>query len=86
MHAVVRRSIQVLVALLVLGFVLAFVAWVWPTPYRYDHLTTDGSTYPVRINRWNGDADMLVPDEGWVPVEGETGAPDQQNATAVAAR
>jgi hypothetical protein len=40
----------------------------------------------VRINRVTGDADMLVPDEGWVPVEGEAGEPNPQNVRAVAAR
>lgn len=49
--------------------VLAFVLFVWPTRWRYDHMTVDGNIVVVRINRMNGLADMLVPDEGWVPVE-----------------
>ena len=56
--------------LLVFAIVAAFAVFVWPTRYRYDHLTTDGNLLPVRIDRFNGNADMLVPDEGWVPVEG----------------
>ncbi len=47
-----------------------FAAYVWPTEYRYDHMTVDGNIVPVRIDRFNGDADMFVPDEGWIPVEG----------------
>ena len=42
--------------------------------------STGGDTYPVRINRFTGDADALVPGEGWVPVEelwqDEENAPD----------
>lgn len=49
----------------------AFAAFVWPTRWRYDHMTVDGDLVPVRIDRFNGNADMLVPDSGWVPVEGE---------------
>ena len=32
-------------------------------------MTTDGNFVPVRIDRFSGEADMLVPEEGWVPVE-----------------
>ena len=55
--------------LIVLGIVAAFAAFVWPTRWRYDHMTVDGDLVPVRIDRFSGDADMLVPDEGWIPVE-----------------
>ena len=50
-------------------FVLAFAIYVWPTRWRYDHMTVDGNIVPVRMNRFTGAADMLLPDEGWVPVE-----------------
>ena len=49
--------------------VAAFALYVWPTRWRYDHLTMDGNIVPVRMDRFSGDCDMLVPDEGWVPVE-----------------
>ncbi len=67
----VRLLRALLIRLVVLALALAFVVFVWPTRFRYDHLSTEGNTYPVRIDRITGDADMLVPDEGWVPVEGE---------------
>ena len=70
-----RIARRILFALLFLAAVGSFAAFVWPTLYRYDHISTNGDTYPVRINRLNGDADMLVPDEGWVPVEGSEGGP-----------
>jgi len=62
----IRRLILRLVLLLL---ALAFLDLVWPTPYRYDHVVVEGDTYPVRIHRWSGNAEMLTPDEGWVPME-----------------
>ena len=47
-----------------------FLSTVWPTRYRYDHVLTEDETYPVRIDRFTGDADMLTPD-GWVPMQSE---------------
>jgi hypothetical protein len=47
----------------------AFVTFVWPTAYRYDHVTVEGDTYPVRIHRITGHADVLVPEAGWLPAE-----------------
>jgi hypothetical protein len=76
----------VLVRLVLLVLAMLFVGYVWPTRYRYDHLSTEGNTYPVRIDRLNGDADMLVPDEGWTPVEGETGSGNEASPTRAGAR
>jgi hypothetical protein len=53
----------------VLGVLLAFVAYVWPTRWRYDHMTIDSEQCPVRIDRINGRADVLLPGDGWTPVE-----------------
>lgn len=61
--------------------VLAFAVYVWPTRWRYDHMTVDGNIVLVRMDRFSGDADMLVPDEGWVPVE----APVDSSGTAAPA-
>ena len=38
---------------------------VWPTLYRYDHFTENGHTYPVRIHRFTGEAQMWYPEAGW---------------------
>ena len=57
-----------LFALLITVAVLAFALFVWPTRWRYDHMTVEGNIVVVRINRVSGTADMLVPDDGWVPV------------------
>jgi hypothetical protein len=69
MRRLARLSWRIL-ALLVLA---ALAIYVWPTRYRYDHVSVDGNTYPVRIDRFTGASDMLVPDQGWVPVEGDSG-------------
>lgn len=74
--------------LLLTAVVIGFVMYVWPGRYRYDHLSVEGATYPVRIDRLNGNADMLVPDEGWVPVEGfadSSGATRNDRTTATGA-
>jgi hypothetical protein len=74
-------SMRLIRSLLLLALLAAFAAWVWPTRYRWDHLTVDGNFVPVRIDRFSGDADMLVPDEGWVPVEG-TDSPGDASPSA----
>jgi hypothetical protein len=60
---------RVILPLLWLLLAIAFAVYVWPTRWRYDHMTVDGNIVPVRMDRFSGDADMLVPDDGWVPVE-----------------
>ena len=69
---------------LVLVVVAAFAVLVWPTRWRYDHMTVDGDLVPVRIDRFTGDADMLVPDSGWLPVEtppdGSQGEPTHRSS------
>jgi hypothetical protein len=61
----VKRILGVIVILAVL--VASFL--VWPTRWRYDHITVDGDTYIVRIDRLSGHADILVPESGWTPAE-----------------
>lgn len=56
-------------ALAAAALLLAFVLFVWPTRWRYDHMTVEGNIVLVRVDRISGVADMLVPDEGWVPVQ-----------------
>ncbi len=68
-RALFARAFRVLASLIVLAIVVLLATFVWPTRYRYDHMTVDGDLVPVRIDRLSGDADMLVPDDGWVPVE-----------------
>jgi hypothetical protein len=51
-----RTRILLPIAWLVL--VLVFVVYVWPTRWRYDHMTVDGNIVPVRMDRFSGDADM----------------------------
>ena len=65
--------------LIVIALVTAFVMFVWPTRFRYTYVTTDGDTYPVRIDRLNGDADMLTPDDGWYPMGDDSGAGDSSD-------
>jgi hypothetical protein len=77
----VRLALRVAGIALACAVLALFLATVWPTPYRYDHMTYEGETVIVRIDRLSGEAEMLLPDEGWVPLlrdEDMTGeAPDQ---------
>jgi len=66
---VTTRIARALIALVLLG---SFALFVWPTRWRYDHLTIDTYTYPVRIDRLTGDADVLLPADGWTPIEDVT--------------
>jgi hypothetical protein len=61
---------------LVVGLALLYLVamYVWPTPWRYDHMTYQGEAVIVRIDRVTGDADMLLPDQGWVPLGEADGA------------
>jgi hypothetical protein len=63
-----RIARRILVWLVVLALAWAVVVYVWPTRYRYNHVLTDNEEYPVRIDRVTGDAEMLTPDDGWVPM------------------
>lgn len=50
-------------------FLLLFAYAVWPTPYRYDSISREGFSFPVRINRLTGQAQYLSPGDGWKPVK-----------------
>jgi hypothetical protein len=42
---------------------------LWSARYRYDHIIVQGDTYLVRVHRVTGHADILIPEQGWVPAE-----------------
>lgn len=57
-----RYVVRTVLAIIVL-------ALLWSFRYRYDHTLIDGNTYIVRIHRVTGHADILLPEDGWVPAE-----------------
>ena len=64
------RTISAFLRFLVaLALLVVFALFVWPTQWRYDHMTVDGDTYPVRIHRFTGRAWVLLPGDGWTPAE-----------------
>ena len=67
------RIVTALLALVLFG---SFASFVWPTRWRYDHLTVNGDTYPVRIDRVTGSAWILLPGDGWTPDEDVTDEPE----------
>ena len=81
-----RRILRALRNLAILLLLAALAVYIWPTRYRYDHLSVDGNTYPVRIDRFTGASDMLVPDQGWVPVEGDSADQNSDNAQPIRSR
>jgi len=81
----VRIARRILVWLVVLAFAWAIAVYVWPTRYRYDHVLTDNEDYPVRIDRLTGDAEMLTPDDGWVPMgplDADETSPEDRSRTS----
>ena len=62
-------TLRILRVLFVMVLLAAFASFVWPTRWRYDHMTVGDDTYPVRIDRITGHADILLPGEGWTPAE-----------------
>ena len=66
MRDAVASNVRALFALFLL---VALVLFVWPTRWRYDHMTVGQDTYPVRIDRFSGHADILLPGDGWTPAE-----------------
>ena len=59
---VMRVVVRLVLALLVLVL-------LWSVRFRFDHIVVDNETYLVRVHRVTGDADILIPGEGWVPAE-----------------
>lgn len=47
---------------------VAFALTVWPTRYRYDHVTLKGSVLPVRMDRLTGHTEILRGMSGWSKV------------------
>lgn len=67
---------------LLLALAAAFLWFVWPTPWRHDHVTLEDGVYPVRIHRVTGEAWMLTPEDGWWPMGSEGGPGDRANDDA----
>ena len=59
---VMRIAIRLLLALVV-------VLLLWSGRFRFDHIIVEGETYLVRVHRVTGNADILIPGDGWVPAE-----------------
>ncbi len=59
------------VAQVVVRLVLALLVLLvlYGARFRFDHIVVEGETYLVRVQRVTGDADILIPGEGWVPAE-----------------
>jgi len=60
--------------LIIFIFILLCFWYIWPTPYRYDHITLDrGRSSLVRINRFTGKTEVLVLSHygyggEWIPI------------------
>lgn len=46
--------------------ILLMFVYVWPTRYRYEHVQNN---LLIRIDRFNGNVDVLQLHEGWRPVK-----------------
>ena len=61
------RRLVTLIGACVGGLLLVVV--LWAARFHYDHIVVDNETYLVRVSRLSGHADVLIPGDGWVPVE-----------------
>ena len=58
--------------LILIIVILLLGIFVWPTRYKYDHITYGNNKFPVRIDRLSGQAEALYP-SGWTIItKGET--------------
>jgi hypothetical protein len=63
-----------------------FGLFVWPTPYRYDHIDYGrGTSYPVRQNRFTGYTQVLF-SGGWETVSEEELGPEELTKLEVHAK
>lgn len=58
-----------LTLLILVILALAFAVFVWPSRWRYDHITVQQDSYLVRTERLTGRTEILVPELGWTPAE-----------------
>jgi len=63
-------STSILVSVIAI-IIIILTYTVWPTPYRYEHLKLNDNVYPLRINRFTGNAELLD-DAGWTALTNET--------------
>jgi len=63
---VLKLTIRIATRLLL---ALVVVLLLWGLRFRFDHIVVENETYLVRVHRITGDADILIPGEGWVPAE-----------------
>lgn len=71
---------KLLVALITAIAASVIIIFVWPTPYRYDHVKLSSGTFPVRISRMTGAIEMFSPKSGWVRQGGTAGSSKTQTA------
>ena len=61
---------QITVSILAIFLLVIYAIFVWPTRYMYDHIGVgEGSSFIVRIDRFTGKAEWLMPQQGWVLME-----------------
>lgn len=67
--------------LLILTFIAIGVAalFVWPTKWRYDMLTIDSNKFPIRIDRFTDQTEILYPN-GWRELKSKTSPTESQES------
>lgn len=68
---------RLVLALAVATLIVLFLFFVWPSRYRYTEMRMNGDQYPVRIDRFTGEAEMLLP-AGWTELSTTTGSTDAE--------
>jgi len=73
-----QLALIALIAVCSVGVFVAQVTYIWPTPWRYDHVLLNGNRYPVRIHRLNGRTEILLGMRGWAETDPEETSTSQR--------
>ena len=59
------RWVKAALLIVAVAVLVLFACFVWPTKYRYDHVTINGTTIPVRFNRISGKGEIWDYETRW---------------------
>lgn len=61
-----RTTLTTLSGIAILFIISLCAFFIWPTRYRYDHVSAPGYSGPIRIDRLTGKVEQVQPGVGWI--------------------